>query len=78
MIPYDGLADAFYQDSPMADRLSRVLAEQIQLLWATGHHSNLPVIVMAAGPEQLAHQVRGYYHTTDVGRLLFEALGDRR
>jgi hypothetical protein len=30
---------------------------------------------MAAGPERLARRVRGYHHTTDVGRLLFEALG---
>jgi len=76
LIPYDGVADSFYQDSPMPDRLSRVLVEQTQLLWATGHHSNLPVLVMAAGPAALEQQVRGYYHTTDVGRLLFEALGN--
>jgi len=74
-LPFDGLADSFYQDSPMANRLSRVFAEQSQLLWGTGHHSGLPVIVMAAGPPGLARQVRGYYHTTDVGRLMFEALG---
>jgi len=76
LIPYDGVADSFYQDSPMPDRLSRVLVEQTQLLWATGHHTNLPVLVMAAGPAALEKQVRGYYHTTDVGRLLFEALGN--
>jgi len=75
-IPYDGVADSFYQDSPMPDRLAHVLTEQTRLLWATGQHTNLPVIVMAAGPEGLARQVRGYYHTTDVGRLMFEALGD--
>jgi alkaline phosphatase len=75
---FDGLADNFYQDSPIPDRLSRVLAEQTQLLWATGHHSSLPVVVMAAGPEHLARQVRGYHHTTDVGQLLFEALGHER
>ncbi|HSJ99993.1 MAG TPA: alkaline phosphatase [Kofleriaceae bacterium] len=56
-------------------RLALVLAAQTRLRWATGGHTNLPVIVMAAGPEALASRVRGYYHTTDVGRLLFEALG---
>ncbi len=56
-------------------RLDLVLAEQTQLRWATGGHTNLPVLVMAAGPERLASRVRGYHHTTDVGRLLFEALG---
>jgi alkaline phosphatase len=56
-------------------RLALALAAQTQVRWATGGHTNLPVIVMAAGPPALASRVRGYYHTTDVGRLLFEALG---
>lgn len=60
---------------PTPDRLARVLGEQSHLRWATGGHTNLPVIVMAAGPARLASRVRGYQHMTDVGRLLLEALG---
>ncbi len=63
-------------DLPTPDRLDRVLADQTHLRWATGGHTNLPVVVMAAGPAPLARQVRGYRHMTDLGRLLFEALGD--
>jgi len=76
IVPFDGLADLFYQDNIWPERLSRVLVDQTHLLWATGQHTNLPVVVMGAGPKALADQVRGYYHTTDVARLLFEALGD--
>jgi alkaline phosphatase len=62
-------------EAPTPDRLDRVLAEQTHLRWATGGHTNLPVIVLAAGPERLVRRVRGYHHATDIGRLLLEALG---
>ncbi len=62
-------------DRPTSNRLACELADQTHLRWATGGHTNLPVIVMAAGPERLASRVRGYHHATDVGRLLFDALG---
>jgi alkaline phosphatase len=77
VIPFDGFTDPFFQDSPFQDRLALVLADQTQLVWATGQHSSLPVMVFAAGPHRLARRVVGYHHTTDIGELLFDALGGR-
>lgn len=75
VIPIEDAPDGFFQDSAFSNRLSRALVDQTLLLWSSGHHTSLPVMVLAAGPDRFARGVNGYQHTTDIGRLMFAALG---
>lgn len=55
--------------------LARTLAARQQIVWGTATHTTTPVVLIAYGPREVASRFGGLLHSTEVGRLLFEALG---
>lgn len=53
--------------------IARALANQQQIVWATGTHTSTPVFVVALGPQ--AEMFSGMHHSSEVGMLMRKALG---
>lgn len=63
-----------YGEGDRAAAISRVLADQTNVVWATGTHTHAPVPVFAWGPRGLEQRFDHLLHHTEIGRLLFEAM----
>ncbi len=56
------------------DLIGRELAEQQNVVWGTGTHTNTPVSVMAYGPEQAIKPIAGLMHHSDLGAVIMDMI----
>jgi len=59
-----------YGENSRMNLLGRKLAAQQNTVWATGTHTNTPVLLIAYGPAPATERFQGMLHSTDVGRKL--------
>ncbi len=68
--------DEFYTNSLDAQcaLIARAIAGRQGVVWGSGTHTSTPVLVVAYGPHELTRAFRGVHHTTDIHRLINEAM----
>lgn len=59
-----------YGEEVKLNLLGRELAEQQNVVWGTGTHTNTPVAVLAYGPESVTKAFATIQHHTDIGQKL--------
>lgn len=60
-------------DIPLHD-VARFIAKHQNVVWATGTHTSTPVTVVAYGPVSAASKFKGWHHSTEIGRIMLQAL----
>ncbi|MCB0343687.1 MAG: alkaline phosphatase [Bdellovibrionales bacterium] len=64
-----------YIENNRINLIARALADQQDVVWGTGTHTSVPVLVIAHGPSKLTDRFDGFLDMTELGRLLFESMG---
>ncbi|WP_354623418.1 alkaline phosphatase [Psychromonas sp. MME2] len=63
-----------YGDEIRNDLIGRAMAEQQNIVWGTGTHTDTPVAVIAYGPTQVTAPFSQLAHHTDIGKLLIKTV----
>ena len=63
-----------FGDNVRMNLLARAVAADQNIVWGTGTHTSTPVVVVAIGPESIAKRFSTMMHTTELGKLMQEAL----
>lgn len=76
VVPRMGDNEAFfvYHKRNTSNLLARAVANQQNIVWSNGTHSNTPVPVFAYGPEDSIKPFQNILHLTEVGQLTIEAI----
>ncbi|MBF4489421.1 alkaline phosphatase [Psychrobacter sp. N25K4-3-2] len=72
----NGAFFAYQTDDNRQNLLAREVAEQQNVVWATGTHTNTPVLVFTQGPGDTTAPFGKVLHHTEVGQHAIEALED--
>jgi alkaline phosphatase len=72
----NGAFFAYQTDDNRQNLLAREVAEQQNVVWATGTHTSTPVLVFTQGPGDTSAPFGKVLHHTEVGQRAIEALED--
>ncbi|WP_144822685.1 alkaline phosphatase [Marinobacter piscensis] len=72
----NGAFFVYQTDDNRQNLLAREVAEQQNVVWSTGTHTNTPVLVFTQGPAKAAAPFGKILHHTDVGQYAVEAMED--
>ncbi|MBK1886959.1 alkaline phosphatase [Marinobacter sp. DY40_1A1] len=70
----NGAFFVYQTDDNRQNLLAREVAEQQNVVWSTGTHTNTPVLVFTQGPAKAAAPFGKILHHTDVGQYAIEAM----
>lgn len=59
-----------YGENGRMNVLARTLADKQNIVWASGTHTNTPVMLISYGPEQARKRFAGLLHATDIGQQM--------
>ena len=63
-----------YGEEIRADLIGRAMAEEQNIVWGTGTHTDTPVAVVALGPKNFTEKFSSLSHHSDIGQLLIQAV----
>ncbi|MGC8121324.1 alkaline phosphatase [Marinobacter sp. VGCF2001] len=72
----NGAFFVYQTDDNRQNLLAREVAEQQNVVWSTGTHTNTPVLVFTQGPAEAIEPFGSILHHTDIGQHAMEALAD--
>jgi alkaline phosphatase len=72
----NGAFFVYQTDDNRQNLLAREVAEQQNVVWSTGTHTNTPVLVFTQGPETTTAPFGSILHHTDIGQYAMEAMED--
>ncbi|WP_100640062.1 alkaline phosphatase [Marinobacter salexigens] len=72
----NGAFFVYQTDDNRQNLLAREVAEQQNVVWSTGTHTNTPVLVFTQGPAKAAAPFGKILHHTDIGQYAMDALED--
>ncbi len=64
-----------YLENNRVNLIARAIADQQDVVWGTGTHTSVPVLVVAYGPKKLRQAYDGFQQMTDIGKLLAFSMG---
>lgn len=75
-VPVMGAKSPFfvYQQENRSNLLGRYLGLQQGIVWATGTHTDTPVLVFSSGPAHWTSKLDGIVHHTQIGKAIIDAI----
>ncbi|MFC1744930.1 alkaline phosphatase [Candidatus Riflebacteria bacterium] len=64
-----------YPASRATSVLSSIISDQTAITWATGTHTNTPVLCVSYGP--YSRHLKGFFQNTHIARVIFKAFGNK-